>query len=100
MPEFESQPAKTAMDAVKALLWIPDAAAKIALLFAVVFIGWQCWVLHSKVIALENVATRISQQREAEMALLKELGDEIRLYRQAVIAKSGRLLNPDEGGTR
>lgn len=99
-PEFESLPAKTAMDAVKALLWIPDTAAKVVLLVAVVIVGWQHWGLAMKVAELERGAIKTAQQREAEMALLAELAGEIKLYRQAVINKSGRLLNPDEGGPR
>ena len=95
-PEFESAPAKTAMDAIRALLWIPDAAAKILLLAAVVFLGWQSWGLTGKVAALEAASIRTAEQRAAEMALLAEVSGEIKAYRAAVIAKSARLLN--DGG--
>jgi len=95
-PQFESAPAKTAMDAVKALLWIPDAAAKVLLLAAVIFLGWQVWVLKTEVATLRDGAVRTAEQRAAEMALLGQVTEEIKLYRQAVIAKSGRLLN--DGG--
>ena len=92
-PEFESVPGKTAMDAIKAILWIPDAAAKILLLASVVFLGWQLWGLKGKVTALEAAAIRTAEQRAAEMALLAEVSGEIKAYRAAVIAKSHRLLN-------
>ena len=95
-PNFESAPGKTAMDAVKAILWIPDAAAKILLLVAVIFLGWRGWVLQGEVAHLKEAAVRTAEQRAAEMALLGQVTEEITLYRQAVIAKSGRLLN--DGG--
>src|SRR4030043_711783 len=92
-PEFESVPGKTVMDTVKALLWIPDAAAKILLLLAVVVLGWWAAQEHSRnlgsekrlgerILALEMQGIRVQEQRSSEMELLKGAIEELRELRR------------------
>lgn len=94
-PDFvpQSEPAKTAMDALKAILWIPDAVAKILLLVAVVVLGWQVWALRAEVAEIKSkdmtdlkmADIRAAEQRTAEMAILAQVMDEIKAYRIATL---------------
>ena len=92
-PQFDSAPAKTAMDAIRALLWIPDAVAKILLFVAVVALGWLGWqehkrdvaseaALNTRIYALELQAIRTAEQRSSEMTLIQGAIDEIKEYRR------------------